>query len=901
MALSNRSKTNKGGNRRHPLTGSLRLVMWILLLLIAGGAGAATGGLLGYLEAVAALPELEYYRPPLTTRVVDRSGKVTIAEFYEENRELLSLSEMPWALADAFISIEDERFRAAQENRVFSGHFGLDVRGIFRAMLVNTRKGSARQGASTITQQLSRNVLRRRVGHGRTLERKLREALVALQIEHRYSKDQILEFYLNHIFLGHNSYGVQSAAHTYFGKDARQLTVGECAALASIPKSPTKINPLSNPEKLKARRNLVLNKMYKLGSIDSETLQREVNSPLNTHRDSGPRTKAPYFIDYMRSDLSTRPGFGEDLLTREGYRVQSTVNPQYQQILEKQLSQGLARVEEQWQESKADARARELRQLREEFGSTRPVKGHRRLARILQVTTQGGEIEIGGYRGFAKFRTVKKTKKSEKKTIVPYYNPDLVLKSGEYIDVVIEAVSRSDKTISVSLYDRKHIQGAAILLDVRSGQILALAGGSDFYDRQNDGMWNRGTRGARQPGSAFKPLLYAAAIENGWTAGRIIMDDRVVYGNGIYTPRNYSNRYYGPMTLWRALSRSNNVVTVKLFKALGFKKSFATYRRFNILNNKRRWKLRPELALCLGSLDVTPLSLAAAYLPFARQGLGIEPMSVIGVDHPGGTGGLDSQLRPRERQVISPQTAYIVTRMLMDVVKTGTARNSIGPYFDSTNAPEIAGKTGTTSNCADAWFVGYTPQLVLVVYVGFDRRRSLGPAMTGSHVAAPIWRGIMKDVLATRDDWQKKFTVPDNLVFRDISSRTGLLAAPEPHGDESVLRNVPFVKGTEPTQVSMGYEGFPHWRYQHPNPKKNKIEDPEQIPPELWTEYYGSASGQAEQLGPVGRLKPAVPGPDSGSKPIGNDLAPSAEPVAEPENDFQWLIAPPWEFQQEPS
>ncbi|MFP4579706.1 MAG: penicillin-binding protein 1A [Candidatus Sumerlaeia bacterium] len=838
---------------RHPLRWSLSIYFWLILLVSCSMAGVAVGGFLGFISKQSPMPELENYDPPQLTRVYDGSGKRVIANFFDEKRELLAQAEMPRYLKDAFLAIEDERFRK---------HFGVDAEGLARAIRSNIQRGSMTQGASTITQQLARNVSER-IGRERSLNRKFKEALAAFLIEQRYSKDQILEFYLNHIFLGHNSYGVQSAARTYFNKDARDLNLAECAALAAIPKSPSAVNPFTNPDRLVARRNLVLSNMERLGMIDEAAKKRAQESELKTERSRTPRLQTPYFIFHMKDWLAKNTEFDENLLIEGhgGYNIYTTQNYDYQLIVEEEVRRWLPEIEKEWQNRKfrkgmIDRFSLERRLFRKiHNGSVAPRKGQHRLAKIIEVHDDGVMVEIEGYKGFAPLR---KEMESDPDTgeqkwtgeyIKPWLDPEMVLQKGEYIDVYIQAIDKNERKLELSLWDTSHVQAAAVLLDVKTGHILALSGGADFYDMQNSGMYNRATQlPGRQPGSAFKPLLYGIALENGRTLGSVIMDDRTVFGKKpMYVPRNYENEYFGPTTLLKALSMSNNVVTVKLFNDLGFKTTLNGYQKFDIVYERPSWNLESHLAVCLGSHNATPLSIAASYLAFARGGIAIEPVCVTHVNNLQGE--TVKTIRPRERYVMSPQNAFLMNYMMEEVVRNGTGQRNVGNYFASMDVPAMGGKTGTTTGCVDAWFVGYTPDLVLAVWVGFNQVRSMGPGMTGSRCAAPIWRSIMERVLETRDDWQMEFPVPNDIVYRDISSRTGHLIDPEGlHGDERVIADVPFVKGTEPRVVSDGAVQFPYWKYQHPDEDRNRIAGPNEVPDDMLDEWRRTMAARGEEV-----------------------------------------------------
>ncbi len=793
----------------------MRWLRLLIVLIVCGLAGGAGGVLVGLLSAQGPIAALERYDPPQVTRLYDRTGRNRVADFYSEKRHVVALADMPSDLRNAFVAIEDERFYE---------HFGADPIGILRAILKNLQAGRLREGGSTITQQMTRNVLPQ-VTTDRTLKRKIREAFLALQIEGRYSKDQILEFYLNQIFLGHRSYGVQAAAQTYFGKDAIDLNLAECASLAAIPKSPTTVNPFSNPEKLLARRNLVINNMLKQQRITEEEAQQALATTLATVRSSRPRVRHPYFVDHLRRELSDDPQVGEDLASRGGYRIYSTIDMEWQTILEEEILMGLLNAERMWQDVKPQRREDQREELNKSVGTDRPQPGQVRLAEIEAVKPDGLDVRIDGYRGTVAFPASENPDRPH-----PYYfDPDWILRAGHLVDVKIDEVNDYDNRMKLSWYDAKHIQGAAVLLDVKTGQIRALVGGSEFYDMQNAGMWNRATRVGRQPGSAFKPLLYGVAFDQGYTPGSVLMDDR--FEQGGYVPRNYSGYYGGPTTLYQALVTSNNVVTVKLMKALGFNVARRGYRQFNIV--PPRWDLPPELPLCLGSLNTSPLSIAAAYRAFAWRGLAIEPVSFRRIDTTAGR--LVRRAKPAERSVISEESAYLVTNTLVETVDSGTGR-VVGNYFDDLDipVPQIAGKTGTTSDCVDAWFVGYTPDVVLVVWVGFDRVRPMGPGMTGSHVAAPIWKSMYERVLRSRSDWKMTFDVPSSIVFKDISDETGLL---KPligsNMGERILSDVPFRKGTEPREESQGYDQFPYWEYQHPVSQPGDISGPDAVPERL--------------------------------------------------------------------
>lgn len=767
---------------RHPLIRNFYYIFVVLVLVGVLAAGVAVGGLLGYLESLPPLEPLQNYNPPEVSRVFDRTGNTQLAELFNaERREFVPITEIPEHVKQAVIAIEDERFYS---------HFGVDLRGILRAVKENFF-GRRVQGASTITMQVARNIVlqdRRRV-----LSRKLKEILVALQIEHSFSKDQILEFYLNHMFLGARSNGVQAAARTYFNKSVKDLTIPEAALIAGLLKAPSDLSPIRNPKAARERRDLVLQNMHRLGFIRSdEELKRYLETPVELNPAPRTRETAPYFVDYVRYWMTKQKSADESSeLALKGYTIIATVDLTLQQICEEELSKGLRQVEKEIEAQKAERFQLEASSL----GSVK--KGQARLARIKEVRADSLVVTLQGHS--AEIPLPKN---------LPYFDPKAVLKPGNFVDIYIQSV-RNGK-LEAYLYDKTHVQGAAVLLDVRTGEILALVGGDDFFDNANNGQWNRAYLGGRQPGSCWKPLLYASAIDLLDEAGKpkyspayVLQDSPLTFPDG-YAPKNYEGRFYGPTCLQEALVKSRNVPTIKLFMEIGPRKALPLYHRFNMVNRPSNWQLDPVPSMPLGTPNITPLELAAAYAVIANQGAGIQPHPIrrrFSSKDP-----TDSAIeRPEKVQVLSPQGAYVTTRMMMDVVRLGTARTTVGKWAEEQRAkgrpiPEIAGKTGTTNNCFVAWFVGFTPDLVLAIYVGYDEHRTMGPKMVGGKTVGPIWAATMDRILKTRSDWKMKFDVPPGITFADICSKSGKhpTQACFASGD-TVFQQTAFKAGTEPS------------------------------------------------------------------------------------------------------
>ncbi len=641
------------------------LVAGILLL-----AGIVCGSTLGvFLTLTHDLPriqELEVFRPSSVTRLFSVDGDV-VGEFFVEKRVPVALDEIPVHLRQAVIATEDRRFYE---------HAGLDWRGIVRAMVKDIRAGSFKEGGSTITQQLAKVLF---LTPEKTMTRKFKEAILALQIERRYRKDEILALYLNQIYLGSGAYGVEAAANRYFGKHVWELDLAECALIAGLPRGPTRYSPLVNPDKALSRRATVLESLLATGRITGEQYRQAVEEPLRLSSSSSPGTSAPYFVSFIRPRLEEI--LGENLLYRGGLTIQTTLKPSWQRVAEQALKNGLDALENR----------------------------HR-----------GGDVS--------------------------WEQP----------------------------------QGAVLILDARTAMIRAMVGGRDYETSQ----FNRATQAYRQPGSAFKPVIYAYALEKGYTQADRIWDGPVSYpqaGGKVWEPQNYSGGFEGEITLRKALEISQNIVTIKLLERLGPSPVVDFARHLGIGS-----LLHSDLSLALGTSEVTLLDLVSAYQVFANGGIWVEPSGIVEVlDHNGRS---LWKTAPASRLVLSQETAYVLTNMLEGVIQRGTGRGARHLSWP------LAGKTGTTEKSRDALFVGYSPALVAGVWVGEDSGRSLGEKETGARAALPVWREVMGKVLPeTRtEDFEKPAAV--TLVKMDV--RSGLLA----NGKCEDVAEAAFIKGTEPTE-----------------------------------------------------------------------------------------------------
>ena len=594
---------------------------------------------------IPSITALTNYQPFETTIIKDRYGNI-IDRIYLENRVVVSLDEMPQLLPKAFIAAEDARF---------FDHIGVDGISIIRAVINNIRRGGRGQGGSTITQQVARSLL---LSREKTYARKLKEAILAYRIDKVLTKKQILHIYLNQIYLGEKSYGIQAASRTYFGKDAGQLNLAEIAILAGLPQAPSRYSPFRNYAAAKKRQRYVLNRMADEGFISVTAARKAYTQPLIWAARTQDFVQARYFLQYIRNHLNKK--FGKKRVATTGMTVETTLDPAFQRRAALSIEKGVAA----W--------------------ALRSGKGR-----------------------------------------------------------------------------RKTPQAALVAIENSSGKVRALTGGIHF----NRSQFDRATQARRQPGSAFKPLIYAQAFATRFSPTSIIIDEPLNLpgrkNRRNWRPRNFSGRYFGPTTLATALIDSRNVVTIKLLQEVGIDQVIKLARRMGI-----RSSLHPDLALALGASEVSLLELTTAYTVFARNGTYIPPIFINRILDRHGK--IIEENHPQAKEVLDPRAAYQVTRLLQDVIREGTGKKAWGLSGSS------AGKTGTTDKNMDAWFIGYTPEISTGVWMGFDLKKSLGRRETGGRACAPIWLDFMRHVSAGAS--KTTFAVPAGLVFQPVDLRTGSLA-----------------------------------------------------------------------------------------------------------------------------
>ncbi|MBN2754195.1 MAG: PBP1A family penicillin-binding protein [Candidatus Goldbacteria bacterium] len=645
--------------------GKFMLAVYIIAAFVI--LGAVTGIFLAYTQEVPEVADLRNYKPNMSTAIYDNNGNL-VSQLFAEQRTVVKIAQVPLILQNAILSKEDPNFYQ---------HSGFDIKAIIRATVNNLSHGKIVEGASTITQQLARNLF---LNREKTIGRKIKEALLALQIEKYYTKSEILELYCNQIFFGAGAYGVEAASRTYFGKHVEELTLPECAVLAALPQAPSSYNPYRNPDLAMEKRNVVLNIMAERGVITPEERDEAINTPLILSKLEV--KNAPYFVEYVRQQLEGT--YGNTVIYKGGLKVYTTLDTNLQNIAQ-----------------------------------------------------------------------------------------DLMTKHVRNLQAKIE--SKTGKPLSQPL------QGALIAMEPSTGNIKAMIGGLDY----NENEFNRAVQAKRQTGSAFKPIVYTSAIDNGFRVSDVLMDSPIVYKNANGTdwrPENYSGRFSGPVILLNGLAFSMNVVTVKLLDKIGIRTAQKYAHKMGISSS-----LADDLTLGLGSSSISLLEMTTAFATLANGGMKPEPLSVLSVKDNSGKE-LESHIS-KLTEALPETTAYIVTFMMENVIDRGTGASIRRLGFTG----PAAGKTGTTNEFTDTWFIGFTPRMVLAIWIGCDTKENLGKQMTGGYACAPLWAEIMLKAYGSSD---AEFPVPNNIVFKKICVKSGMLAdknCPAPI-------DAPFVEGTEPVK-----------------------------------------------------------------------------------------------------
>jgi penicillin-binding protein 1A len=697
-------------------------VLFALLVLVAAALGAGGGLLLVYSTNLPQVEELEQYRPSSITELYDDQGRV-IGSFALQRRVVASYSDYPQVLRDALVSIEDKDFYR---------HSGINVWRIAGAAYRDIESGGKVQGASTLTMQLSRNLF---LSPDRNFHRKIQEALLAIQMERRFTKEQIFTLYLNQIFLGHGVYGFEAASEYYFSKPAKQLTLDEAALLAGLPKGPGYYSPINHPDHAIKRRNLVINSMLEDGKLTAQQAIEARNQPLQLRLSHDPNSLAPYFVEDVRRYLENK--YGTDQVHEGGLRVYTSLDMDLQRAANQAVLDGLAAYERRhgWRGKLENvlSNGSSLTNYENPDWQDEPEANSYIHALVTKVSPGSVNVDFGRYRASLGQADVAWTQ----------HKLQDIFKPGDVLYVKILSLSAGGNA-KVSLEQDSGTQGALVAIDNATGEIKAMVGGRDF----NESKFNRATQALRQVGSSFKPYVYTAAIDQGAKPDDTIADVPTTFqtASGPYTPHNYEVNFEGTITLRRALAQSRNIPALKLADSIGIKNVIDYAHRFGITAN-----IPPYLPIAVGAADITLFEQTSAYSVFPNDGVRITPRYITKVSDYEGRA-LEEDY-PDVKDVVSARTARIMTSMLREVVLHGT-----GLAASSMRYP-LAGKTGTTNDFTDAWFVGFSPSTTCGVWVGFDEKKSLGAKETGARAALPIWMDFMKAALEGKDPGQ--FQAPD--------------------------------------------------------------------------------------------------------------------------------------------
>lgn len=730
---------------------------------------------------------------PHAYSVVYSEEDEVIGKFLLHNRIPIPYEQIPPMLIKAFLAAEDSEF---------FHHHGIDMKGILRALLKNLMAGKIVQGGSTITQQVAKTFF---LTPQKSLLRKLKEVAYAFGLERTLSKEEILHLYLNNIYLGNGAYGIEAASESYFNKRVQQLNLSEMAMLAGLVKAPSRYSPIHHFSRAKERQAYVLGRMAELNYITPSQKEAALRAPLRIQsKESIFFSKAPYFTEFIRQQVEKK--YGKEKLYREGLRIYTTLNLRLQKAAQEAIEAGLRELDKRQGfrgpiERLSEKELKDLLRRKRTGLSPLPVneifegvilsKDDSKKIYTVWVEDRKGVLPYSEMGWALQVKPTSHFKPSKIKS------PGDLLQPGDLVQVKIKEVSPKDQSLLLSLEQKPLVQGALLCLDPKTGYIKAMVGGRDFTESQ----FNRAIYSRRQPGSAFKPLIYAAALEKGYTPSTILMDSPVEYpdhdGGSYWAPKNYDKNFLGPITFRNALAHSRNVVTVKILEEIGIDHALKFIKRMGIESPIQR-----NLSIALGTSGVSMLELASAFSIFANGGEKIKPICIkkivtmkgevleenisFGEEENGeGEEGEDEEpypfVSPPREQVLSPQHAFIMTHLLQGVVQHGTGQRA------KILGRPVAGKTGTSSDYADAWFIGYTPSLLAAVWVGFDDKTSLGRNETGARAALPIWISFMEKAL--RGTPVEQFRVPEGIVLMRVNLETGLPSDGSPQ--ETILEAFP--------------------------------------------------------------------------------------------------------------
>ena len=741
------------------------------LFVIAALLGTASGVLFAYSDDLPAISALDDYAPDTITRVLGRDQTV-VGEFAVERRVVLRYDDIPLQMRQAILAAEDSGFFE---------HFGLSLTGLARAVVTNLVEMRKAGGASTLTQQLARKLF---LTDEKTWERKVKELLLAVQIEKRYTKQEIFTLYCNQMYFGHGAYGVEAAAQLYFGKSVKDLAVEESALIAGILQGNARQSPYVNPAAALRRRNYALDRMADEGFIPADAAAEAKARPIVTRGDPAREASfAPYYLEEVRKHLESH--YGAQQLYESGLTVRTPLDGRLQRITTRALDVGLRRVDKRrtgFRKAQINVRQGDapLAGYRNERWQRPMAPGDIVPALVERVDAAGtapghAALRIGTLRAELTKESFQWTRRREAAQVVAV---------GDLVDVELLTVDQTGGTATVRLEQTPLLEGAVVAIENKSGHVLAMVGGYSFARSK----FNRATQALRQLGSTFKPILYTAAIDRGLTPATLLDDEPTSFDAGAgqppYTPRNYDGQFDGPMTLRTALERSRNIPAVKVMEMLGPGQVVPYAARFGLPGS-----LPPFLSSALGAGESTLIALTSAYSVFPNHGVRMEPVQVLSVTDREGV--MLEEHQPVPRDAIRADTAFVMTSMLQGVVQHGTAASARSIEWP------LAGKTGTVNDYTDAWFVGFDPEITVGVWLGYDEKKPIGNGETGTTAALPIWIEIMKAYLEGRDRaTAPAFEPPGNIVFVTVDRYSG---QPVEEGVTPTISEA-FIAGTQPSR-----------------------------------------------------------------------------------------------------
>jgi penicillin-binding protein 1A len=738
------------------------------LFVAAALLGTLSGVLFAYSDDLPEISALDNYAPNTITRVLGRNDQL-LGEFAVERREVIHYNDIPDNLRNAILAAEDSGFFE---------HSGFSISRMMLALVRDIASRGKSPGGSTITQQLTRDLFAQEIGFAignRSWERKIKETLVSMRIEKRYTKEEIFTFYANQIYYGHGAYGVEAASQLYFRKSAKQLDLVEAATLAGIIQSNVRQSPFVNPEATRRRRNYALERMAEEGFITRDAAETATAAPVVAAGDpNGEGSVAPYFLEEVRKYLEAK--YGAKAIYESGLTVKTGLDMRLQQAANKAVDRGLRRVDHRrgFRKPRRNiiAEGQKVDAVKIERWSRRISEGDIVPAVVRSVTDTTAALRIGDLGAELVRAGMQWTNKK---------SPKEILKAGDLIEVEITKIE--GKTATVTLEQTPLIEGALVAIDNRTGEVLAMVGGYSFARSK----FNRATQAYRQMGSTVKPILYTAAIDRGLTPTTILVDEPTTFDAGAgqppYSPRNYDRKFMGPLTLRRALEQSRNIPSVKVIEMLGPTQVASYAKKFGFAQD-----FRPFLSMALGAQEVTLLEITSAYSAFPNHGIRMEPYLAAAITDRDGS--LLEERRPQPRDAIRADTAFVLTNLMQGVVQHGTAAAA-----NALNWP-LAGKTGTVDDNTDAWFVGFDPNITVGVWLGRDEKKPIGYNETGTTAALPMWMDFMKVYIELYGDKDNppKFEPPGNIMFMPVDRYTG---EPVSGATEAVV-NEAFISGTQP-------------------------------------------------------------------------------------------------------